>query len=90
MDELFETTTLIQTGVINEFPMVILGKDYYSPLFNMLETMIQEGTIRQDDVDKILVTDNPVEAIDFLMNSISIQFTLPTPRWWLLEKGCKR
>lgn len=90
MDELFESATLIQTGVINDFPMVIIGMEYYAPLLGMLDRMIEEGTIRRADVDKILVTDNPTEAMDFLMHSISIQFTPPKPRWWLLEKGCKR
>ena len=90
MDELFETATLIQTGVINEFPVVIIGKDYYSPLQDLLDRMIREGTIRQEDVDKILVTDDPVEAMNFLMMTIRGRFWItPKPRWWFLEKGWK-
>ncbi|MBK7342309.1 MAG: TIGR00730 family Rossman fold protein [Saprospiraceae bacterium] len=88
MDELFETATLIQTGVINEFPVVILGIDYYAQLGQLLDRMIREGTINQEDVDKILVTDDPGEAIDFLMRSIRTRgWAAPRARWWLFERG---
>ncbi len=86
MDELFETATLIQTGVIRDFPVVIMGTAYYQPLRDFLETMVAEKTIHAEDLSKMLVTDDPQEAILFLDRAMKAhQWKSPRPRWWLLE-----
>jgi uncharacterized protein (TIGR00730 family) len=86
MDELFETATLVQTGVIESFPIAIVGREYYRCLLTLLEAMVQAGTIRQEDVDRLLVTDDPVEAMDFLMGFIAAhKRPEPRPVWWFLE-----
>ncbi len=64
MDELFEALTLIQTGKILHFPVVLLGKHYWSGLFDWLrETMLAEGKISSADVDLLQVADDPQHAV---------------------------
>ena len=62
MDELFETMTLIQTGKIKEFPIVVFGVEYWKPLKDMLDVMVKEKTISESDLDLILFTDSVEEA----------------------------
>ena len=63
MDEIFETVTLMQTGKIYDFPLVLMGVDYWRPLIAFLrDGMVREGTIAAEDVDRIVVTDDPEEA----------------------------
>lgn len=66
MDELFETLTLIQTGKIADFPVVIFGKSYWSNLITLMHDMVKEGTVGQNDLKYVLVTDNVDEAIEHL------------------------
>jgi len=66
MDEIFEVTTLIQTGKIASFPVVLMGTEYWNPLFDFIhESMIREGTIRADEALPLLVTDDFDEAVEF-------------------------
>lgn len=88
MDELFETATLIQTRVIDQFPVVILGRAYYQPLEHLLTHMVSEGTIHPEDMEKIRITDDPRDAMAFLLANIRIKsHVTPRPRWWLLEQS---
>ncbi len=64
LDELFEALTLIQTGKIREFPVVLLGTDYWGGLVDWLrDTMLAEGNISPEDVDMLRVTDSVEEAV---------------------------
>lgn len=64
LDEIFETATLIQTGKIPGFPLVLMGSDYWKDLFELLrDRMVKEGTIEAADVDRLQLTDSPEEAI---------------------------
>ena len=64
LDEIFETATLVQTGKIKDFPIVLMGKDYWAPLMDFLSgTLAREGTIDRADVERILLTDSPEEAL---------------------------
>ncbi len=63
LDEIFETATLVQTGKIRDFPIVLMGKEYWEPLLDFVRTtMLPAGTISQEDVDRLFVTDDPEEA----------------------------
>lgn len=66
MDELFETLTLIQTKKIINFPIVLMGKDFYAELLDFLEKMVREGTIDRQDFDLFLLTDDVEEAMSHI------------------------
>jgi uncharacterized protein (TIGR00730 family) len=64
LDEIFETATLIQTRKIQDFPLVLMGKEFWKPLVDfMRERLIAEKTIDPADSERILVTDSPEEAV---------------------------
>jgi uncharacterized protein (TIGR00730 family) len=95
LDEVFETATLIQTRKIQDFPVVLLGEDYWRPLLGFLrDTLIPAGTIDAADFQHLHVTDDPHEAVDYVKDIAMHQFglkyasQLPRPRkrrWWLFE-----
>lgn len=62
MDELFESLTLIQTGKILDFPVVLMGREYYDPMMEFLRKMVDEGTISETDLELLMVTDSVDEA----------------------------
>jgi uncharacterized protein (TIGR00730 family) len=88
MDEIFETATLIQTGKIRDFPVVLMGVEYWRPLFDLFrDSMVREGTISPLDVDRLFLTDSPEEAMARIMSCVH-DFGLvwqPRPRWYLGE-----
>jgi len=63
LDECFESATLIQTGKIEGFPVVLMGREYWKDLEELLEGMIRAGTISPDDLDHLLFTDSVEEAM---------------------------
>jgi uncharacterized protein (TIGR00730 family) len=70
MDELFEALTLTQTGKITEFPVILVGSDYWGGLVEWLrERMLAEGNIGPDDLDLFSVVDEPAEVRDLLMSA---------------------
>jgi uncharacterized protein (TIGR00730 family) len=63
LDEAFEALTLIQTGKIYEFPVILFGRHYWAGLLRWLKSrVLVEKKISPGDLDLILVTDDPVEA----------------------------
>jgi len=66
MDELFEAMVLIQTGKIESFPVVVLGKDYWRPLVEFLDEMVRVGTIADKDLHLLLFTDSVDEAMSHI------------------------
>lgn len=66
LDELFETLTLIQTGKISDFPVVLMGTEYWEPLRLQLDTMKKHGTVSEADFEHLLLTDDPDAAMAFL------------------------
>jgi uncharacterized protein (TIGR00730 family) len=70
MDELFEALTLIQTGKVTEFPVVLVGSDYWRGLVDWLtERMLAEGKISPSDVELFTLTDDPSEVRDLLQSA---------------------
>jgi hypothetical protein len=64
MDELFEALTLIQTGKVRDFPVVLFGSAYWKGLLEWVrDTLLPEGKIADVDLDLFTVTDSPAEAV---------------------------
>jgi len=64
LDELFEALVLIQTNKIDDFPVILMGSDYWRPLLDLFNTVLtREATIDEADVRLLFVTDSPDEAI---------------------------
>src|SRR6184192_3155448 len=76
LDELFEALTLIQTGKIKNFPIVIMGTDYWKELLHFIETMAQRGMIAASDLKLIYATDSVDEAIAHIRNKAIEPFGL--------------
>jgi uncharacterized protein (TIGR00730 family) len=67
-DELWEALTLIQTGKIGNFPVVLVDTDYWEELLDWLrEEMLDDGLISPGDVDLLYVTDDPKEAVELVV-----------------------
>jgi uncharacterized protein (TIGR00730 family) len=65
LDELFEALTLIQTGKVIHFPVVLFDSDYWQGLLAWLrERLLAEGMISEDDVELLHITDSAAEAVD--------------------------
>lgn len=80
LDELAEALTLIQTGKIEQFPVVLIGKDYWTPLLAMMDAMVEAGTISASDLDLMLVTDSVPDAMAHLEQYAVKQFGLKRRR----------
>jgi hypothetical protein len=63
LDELFEALTLIQTGKIENFPVVLMGTSYWHPLQDLLQHLARERTISEEDLTLLLVTDSIRDAM---------------------------
>lgn len=66
LDELFEALTLIQTAKIKNFPIVIMGTDYWKELLGFIDKMAQRGMITDTDLRLIYATDSVEEAIEHI------------------------
>lgn len=76
LDEMFETMTLIQTGKLKSFPIILMGRDYWQPLMDFVYRMAEEGTISPDDPELIFFTDDVEEAAAHLQRHAVRQFGL--------------
>jgi hypothetical protein len=64
LDELFESLTLIQTGKVLNFPVVLFDSDYWEELLHFVRAeVLADGMISPDDLDLLHVTDDPEEAV---------------------------
>jgi uncharacterized protein (TIGR00730 family) len=70
MDELFEALTLIQTGKVKNFPVVLFGRKYWSGMADWLrDTVAGEEKITVADLDLFHVTDDPAEAVGWVVQA---------------------
>jgi uncharacterized protein (TIGR00730 family) len=77
MDEIFECATLIQTGKIKNFPLVLMGTEYWRPLLDFLGgVMVKEGTVSPGDPARILATDSVDEAVERILAAARNEFGL--------------
>jgi uncharacterized protein (TIGR00730 family) len=87
MDELFESFTLIQTKKIKNFPVVLMGREYWSDLIELLEDMVREKTIDEADLRYLHVPDSVEEAMAHIREHAIEKFGLrprPPKRSWVL------
>ncbi|MEX0785861.1 MAG: TIGR00730 family Rossman fold protein [Dehalococcoidia bacterium] len=76
-DEVFETATLIQTGKIEDFPIVLLGTEFWQPLVDLLrDRLVAAGTLDASDVDLLYLTDSPSEAVERIRETAMRRFGL--------------
>ena len=67
LDEIFETATLIQTGKLEEFPLILVGSDYWLPILQYLRnTLVKYQTVTPEDVDRILLTDSVKDVVNWI------------------------
>jgi len=91
MDEFFEALTLIQTRKIEQFPIVLIGKDYWGRLVELLQEMVEAKTIDPADMKLVLITDSVTEAMEHIERYSVEQFGLhrrkvPIQRSWFLRE----
>jgi uncharacterized protein (TIGR00730 family) len=89
LDELNEALTLIQTGKIGNFPVVLVGTKYWDPYLSLLKEMVREGAVAPHDLDLLKVTDDLDEAMAHVEAHTVEKFGLRRvhkPAWWLGER----
>jgi uncharacterized protein (TIGR00730 family) len=91
MDELFEALTLVQTRKIRNFPIILMGTDFWDPMLAMIrERFVKAGTISPADVELLTVTDDPAVALEAIrtgMSALSQQIKRTTPSKILGERA---
>jgi hypothetical protein len=75
LDEFFEILTLIQTKKVENFPVILMGLDYWKPLLEQFYTMTNEKTIHVEDLKLVKMTDRVSEALEHITT-----FALRSPR----------
>jgi hypothetical protein len=69
MDELFESLTLIQTGKIGSFPVVLFDRDYWGEMLDWVRAeMLADGLVSPGDLDLLYLTDEPAEAVEHVVS----------------------
>lgn len=91
LDELYEALTLIQTGKLLEFPVILFGSDYYSHMMSFIDDMAKAGTIAEKDKNMIFLTDDVDEAVEFIREHTTVRqslrpYNIHKPIRWLFEQ----
>jgi uncharacterized protein (TIGR00730 family) len=77
LDELFEALTLIQTGKIYQFPVILFGRHYWAGLLRWVQSrVLLERKISPGDMDLMIVTDDPREACDAVVAAYESQTSM--------------
>jgi len=93
LDEIFETTVLMQTKKMKDFPIVLVGKDFWQPLLDFMKSsLLAHKTIKESDLDYLKLTDSPEEAVSIILESATKSYGLTweakrKPRWYFFEKN---
>jgi uncharacterized protein (TIGR00730 family) len=89
LDEILEVATLIQTGKIEQFPLVLIGQEFWRPFYDFLQgPLLRAGTIDAADCERMVVTDSAAQAVESVTAVALRQFGLTygarPRRHWLL------
>lgn len=76
LDEMFEALTLIQTAKIHDFPVVVMGSEYWGPLREQIDAMVGTGMIAEADTDLLRFTDDVDEAVEHIRSRTVERFGL--------------
>ena len=80
LDELFECLTLVQTGKVTRFPVVLMGVAFWTPLLEWLRgSLVEQGMVSPDDPDLVRLTDSAEEAVE-IMREAHDRFTREAER----------
>ena len=82
LDEMFETATLVQTDKVRDFPVILMGRDYWEPLVGFLrDSLLARGAIEESDLTRLTLTDDAPAAVHCLRECAVRRFgqELPTP-----------
>ena len=90
LDELFESLTLIQTKMIQNFPLVSFGSEYHKELCHHIQVMAENESISPEDMKLLFVTDSVPDLVEHIRLYAIKRFHLVrkpvTPSWWLGER----
>lgn len=71
MDEFFETITLIQTGKVRRFPLILVGSEYWSGLVDWIEgTLVSRGFVSAIDTELYRIVDEPEEVVAIVQEAL--------------------
>ncbi|MEP9363936.1 TIGR00730 family Rossman fold protein [Nocardioides sp. CN2-186] len=74
LDETFEALTLVQTGKVTSFPIVLVGTAYWSGLLGwMRDTVLAEGMLGEADLERLIVTDDVEEAVALMVAAKEVE-----------------
>jgi len=90
LDELFEIATLVQTGKVKDFPIVLMGSEYWAPLIEQLRSMLGAGALTASELNHVTLVDSPEQAARLAREAGLRRFGLryaPRPRRIFGERG---
>ncbi len=92
VDELFEAITLIQTGKVRDFPILLYGRTYWAPMLEQIDRMVDAGTLGKEELRFVFVADSVDEAVALLKDRLVLMWqqakgSKEGPKWWFLEKS---
>ena len=86
LDELFEALTLVQTGKIRRFPIILMQSAFWAPLVEWFKTtLVQEGVIGAGDLGLIQLIDEPQAVVDAIFDHYATRGFQPSPTEKALE-----
>jgi uncharacterized protein (TIGR00730 family) len=90
LDELFEIATLVQTGKVKDFPILLMGAEYWAPLVDQLQSMVRTGALTAPELSHMTLVDSPEQAARLAREAGLRRFGLhyaPRPRRLFGERG---
>ena len=90
MDEFFEALTLIQTRKMSDFPVVLMGTEYWGGLVEWIRTtMVEEGTISKEDPDLFYLTDDSAAAAEYIHRTLE-EGSVLNPEWERMMEDARK